>query len=178
MKMGNGLFWGIILILIGISLIIKVVFKVDFPIGKVLFAFFFIYLGIKILIGNFGFQFFKTGPNDVVFGEANYVHERFIPKEQNVIFGRGVFDLRNISPATLPAQFHINTVFGNSDILVNKNLPVKIMIDAAFAGVTLPNDNSTVFGSVSYQTPSYDDTKPSLKVKADAVFGGLRIIAY
>lgn len=174
----GGLFWGLVLIIIGISLIVKVVFKVDFPIMKVLFAFFFIYLGVKILAGNFGVSKFKTGPNDVVFGESGFVHRQSVPGQQNVVFGKGVFDFRNLNDSVLPAQVQINTVFGNSEILINKATPVVIKVDAAFAGAFLPNQNSTVLGSSNYQSPGLDVTKPYLTIKADAVFSSLRITTY
>jgi predicted membrane protein len=50
--MSVSLFWGLVLILIGLSLIIKIVFNIDFPIFKILFAFLFIYIGIKVLVGR------------------------------------------------------------------------------------------------------------------------------
>ena len=175
--MGSGLFWGIVLIIVGLSLIIKVVFKIDFPIFKVLAAFLFIYLGIKILLGNFSFTGFHPGQNDVVFGESSFVHERTLPSQQNVLFGKGTIDLRNISADGFPAQMTVNTVFGNSIILLNKNIPVKVFVDAAFAGVSLPDGNSVAFGSSHYQTPAFAEGKPFLKIKADAVFGSVHVIA-
>lgn len=174
----GGLFWGIILIIIGISLIIKVVFKIDFPVMKVLIAFFFIYLGIKILAGNVGFAKIKSGPNDVIFSESTFVHETSLPAEQNVVFGRAVFDLRNFKESSLPTDIHINTVFGNSEILIRKSMPVIIKVDAAFAGATLPNGNSNVLGSANYKSDNFDETKPHLTIRTDAVFSALKIRAY
>jgi len=176
MKMGGSLFWGIVLIIIGLSLIIKVVFHIEFPIMKVLFAFFFIYLGIRILVGNWGNHVFHSGPNDIVFGEAKFVHEQIVPKEQSVIFGSGTIDFRKINMNALPAEIEINTVFGGCEVLINRDLPVKIKVDAAMAGVSLPNDNTTVFGSAFYQSANYDEKLPYLFIKANAVFGGLKII--
>ncbi len=174
----SGLFWGIILIIIGISLIVKVVFKIDFPIMKVLVAFFFIYLGIKILAGNIGFAKFKSGPSDVIFGESSFVHEQYVPAEQNVVFGKCTFDFRNLHESSLPADIKINTVFGNSKILISKNMPVTIRVDAAFAGATLPNNNSTVLGSTNYQSANYDELKPHLTIHANAVFSTVKIMDY
>jgi predicted membrane protein len=174
--MGSSLFWGIILIIIGLSLIIKVLFHIEFPIMKVLFAFFFIFLGIKILMGNWGTHMFHSGPNDIVFGEANFVHENTIPKEQNIIFGNGSIDFRKLNFNMLPAEIQVNSVFGGSEIFIKNELPIKIKVDAAFAGVSLPNGNNTVFGSAFYQTSSFDESKPYLSIKVNAVFSGLKII--
>jgi len=176
MKMGGSLFWGIVLIIIGISLIIKVVFHIEFPIIKVLFAFFFIYLGIRILVGNWGTHVFRSGPDDIVFGQASFVHEHIVPKEQSIIFGSGSIDFRKINMNALPAEIQINSVFGGCEVYIRKDLPVKIKVDAAMAGVTLPNNNTTVFGSAFYQSPSFDEKLPYLFIKADAVFSGLKII--
>jgi predicted membrane protein len=174
--MGGSLFWGIVLIIIGACLIIKVVFHVEIPVMKILFAFFFIYLGIKILIGNWGSHVFRSGPDDIVFGQGKYVHEHLVPKEQSIIFGSGSIDFRQVNSNALPAVIEINSIFGGCEIHVKKELPVKIKVDAAFAGVTLPNGNTTAFGSAFYQTESYDETKPYLLIKANAVFSGLKVI--
>jgi len=174
--MGGSLFWGVVLIIIGISLIIKVVFHVEFPIMKILFAFFFIWLGIKILIGNWGTHIFKSGPDDSVFGQASFVHEHVVPKEQSIIFGSGTIDFRKIDMNALPAEIQINSVFGGCEVLIRKDLPIKIKVDAAMAGVTLPNDNTTVFGSAYYQSSNFDEKLPYLSIKANAAFSGLKII--
>lgn len=174
--MGGSLFWGIVLIIIGACLIIKVVFHVEFPVMKILFAFFFIYLGIKILIGNWGAHVFRAGPDDVIFSQGKFVHEHLVPKEQSIIFGNGSIDFRKIDINALPAEIEVNTVLGGCEIHIKKESPVKVKVDAAFAGVTLPNENTTVFGSAFYQTNSYDDTKPYLLIRANAVFSGLKVI--
>jgi len=174
--MGGGLILGIILILIGASLIVKAVFHIDIPMVKVIIAFLFIFVGIKILVGNWDTHVFRSGPNDVILGQATFVHEHVVPKEQNIIFGHGTIDFRQVDINLLPAEIEINNVFGGCDILIKKELPVKIKIDAAFAGVSLPNENTTVFGSSFYQTSSFDETKPYLLIKANAVFSGLKII--
>jgi predicted membrane protein len=176
MKMGGSLFWGIVLIIVGLSLIVKVVFHIDFPIIKVLFAFFFIFLGIKILVGGWGSHIFRSGPNDVVFGQGKFVHENVVPKEQNVIFGNGSIDFRRINMNALPAEIEINTVFSGCEVLLKKDLPVKIKIDAAMSGVSLPNNNTTVLGSAFYQSPNFNEKLPYLSIKANAVFSGLKII--
>lgn len=176
MKMGGSLFWGIVLIIVGLSLIIKVIFHIEFPIMKVLFAFLFFYLGIRILVGDWGTHVFRSGPNDAVFGQGSFVHEHVVPKEQSVIFGNGTIDFRKIDMNALPAEIEINTVFGGCEVLLRKDTPVKIKVDAAMAGVTLPNDNTTVLGSAFYQSPNYDEKLPYLLIKANAVFSGLKII--
>jgi predicted membrane protein len=179
MKMGSGLFWGILLIIIGLSLIIKIVFNIDFPIFKILIAFLFIYLGLKIILGD-GFKFFhnRKTESDIVFGESNFNtidHGR----DYNVVFSKGRFDLRNVVlNDSGPTIVKINSVFAGTEVLLNKSMPVRISVDAAFAGAQMPNGNSSAFGSTIYTSDSLDMSKPYLDVKADVVFGGLKISAY
>jgi predicted membrane protein len=179
MKMGASLFWGILLIIIGLSLIIKIVFNVDFPIFKILIAFFFIYIGLKIMLGS-SFRFFgeKKTKTDVIFGESNFKHVDN-DKEYNVVFSKGTFDLRDVvlKPEG-PTYVKINTVFGGSQIFIRRDMPVRISVDAAFAGAQMPNGNTAAFGSTQYASDSLDVSKPFLDVKIDVVFGGLHVVAF
>lgn len=170
------MFWGLFLIIIGLSLILKVVFHIDFPVGKLLIAFVFIYLGIKILFGNFGVTMFKTGPQDVAFGEGSFKEVIEPAKEYHVVFGKGNFDFRNIHlPDSGHVETKISTVFGGTEIILNPNTPVRIKADAAFSGTQLPNGNSAVFGTVNYESENFDENKPYLLLKTEVVFGGVDI---
>ena len=172
--MGAGVFWGAALILIGLALIIRFVFNVDFPVFKVIVAGFFIYLGIRILFGRFGLFHFETGPDDVLFSEKEF-HRPEHNKEYNVVFGKGNFDLTNVDLSQGDVNIKIGTVFGASEIRIDRNMPVKIMADAVFAGAELPDGNTAVFGSSSYQTESFNPDSNHLKIKLDVVFGGVQI---
>ena len=50
MKMAPGLFWGVLLVLIGLAAIFRVVFDVN--LFGVLFAFFLIFIGVSMLVGK------------------------------------------------------------------------------------------------------------------------------
>ena len=176
--MGGNLFWGLLLIIIGFTLIIKVIFHIDIPVFKVFIAFFFIYIGVKLLLGNFSFGFNNPNKADTVFGEKQFIFSKDQPKEQNIVFGKATINFDSVSENQLPAKYHLSTVFGAGDILINRNIPIKINIDAAFAGVELPNGNTSAFGSSFYQTPAFDESKPYLFVKIDAVFSGIKLIIY
>ena len=179
MKMGSGLFWGIILIVIGLSLVIKIVFNIDFPIFKVLIAVVFIYIGIKILIGH-NFRFFgeRKTDSEVVFGESTF-SKVDNGKEYNVVFSKGNFDFRDIElNQNGPTFIKINTVFSGTVITIKRSMPVRITVDAAFSGAHLPNGNTAAFGSTIYSSDSLDTSKPYLDIKADVAFGGLHVISY
>ncbi len=175
--MGPALFWGLLLIILGLSLVFKIVFNLDFPLLKIIIAFVFIYIGLKLLFGNFGIVHIKGGEADVIFGEKRF--EDIRPgKEYNVVFGKGVFDFRDFDLEGRTQKVRMNTVFGSSEIRLPEDLPVRIRLDAAFAGANLPNGNTAVFGNTYYESPGLDTRSPFLDLKIDVVFGGVEIRLY
>lgn len=172
--MGPGVFWGALLIIIGLALIIRFVFNIDFPVFKVLFALFFIYIGLRILFGSFNIFKIETGPNDVIFTEKEYIQPED-DKEYNVVFGKGNFDFTDIDLSQGNVNVKIGTVFGGSLIKIDRDMPVKIVADAVFSGAELPDGNTAVFGSSSYQSESFNPDSNHLKIKLDVVFGGIQV---
>ncbi|MFC2115901.1 LiaF domain-containing protein [Bacteroidota bacterium] len=172
--MGTGIFWGVLLILIGLALIIRFVFNVDFPVVKVMFALFFVYIGLRILFGSFGFFKFETKSTDVLFSEKEF-YEPTNNKEYNVIFGQGNFDFTNIDLSQGNVNVKISTVFGGTEIKIDRDMPVRIVADAVFSGAEFPDGSTAVFGSSSYQTESFRPDTNHLKIKLDVVFAGVKI---
>jgi hypothetical protein len=181
MKMGAGMFMGILFILIGAGIVVKIVFNIDFPVVKVLVAFFFVWIGVKILFGNFhsGFVTTEPGKHDVIFGEKVWSSDSISNGEYNCVFGKAVYDLRDVKlTGNEPVHMEVHTVFGGSVIKIRREMPVKIEANAAFAGVQMPNGNNTAFGTGHYQSPAYHPDSVYLKIKADVVFGGMQIEEY
>lgn len=175
--MGSALFWGMLLIILGLSFIFRIVFNIDFPVFKIFIAFVFIFLGFRILFGNFGINNLKVEKNNVIFGERNFNHFKD-ETEYNVIFGSGTFDFRDFKLSDEREKIKINTVFGANTIKISRDTPVRINIEAAFAGVDLPNGNSAIFGNSHYESPGLDKDKAYLDIKLDVVFGGADIHLY
>ena len=178
MKMGTGIFWGILLILIGLGIVIRVVFNINFPLIKFIIAFFFIFIGIKLLVGNFNFWEGRVDENTTIFSESriNGCDEKY--KEYNVIFGSSVIDLRDIDLSGGSKEIKINTIFGRTLIKINDKTPVKIKADAAFASADLPKGNSAVFGTSRYENDEFSTDTNYLYIKADVVFGNIEVKSY
>jgi hypothetical protein len=174
MKMSSSLFWGIILILIGLSLVLKVVFNVDFPFFKFLFALFLIYIGIRIFIGK-DFRIFSDAndENTIIFSQRT-ITSLENDKEYNVIFGNGIFDLRNYTPSDEEIRIKLNTVFGGSEILVNDSIPLEINAHTVFAGTKMPDGNTSAFGEANYRN-NPNSTIPAIKIESNTVFGGFLV---
>jgi predicted membrane protein len=179
MKMGHSLFWGILLIVLGLSLVIRIVFNVDFPLFKIFVAFVLIYFGIKILFGSFGTKIRIHGSDDreIIFGERNF-SDFEENGEYSTVFGKSTFDFRGYDLRGQTRRLKISTVFGGTEIKIDENIPAKIRVESAFAGADLPNGNAAVFGSTTYETPNYHSDQPYLDLKLEIVFGGVSVKTY
>jgi hypothetical protein len=175
MKMSSSIFWGVILVLIGLSLILKVAFNVDFPFFKFLFALFLIYLGIRIFIGK-DFRLFSNAYDEhtVIFSQRTITSIEN-GKEYNVIFGNGRFDLRNLQYREgEEISVRMNTIFGSSEVLINDSIPLEIKAHTVFAGSKMPDGNTSAFGESKYKSSSYNNA-PLIRIESNTVFGGFLV---
>jgi predicted membrane protein len=175
MKMGAGLFWGAFLLLLGIALIIKVVFQIDFPVFKVLVGIFLILLGIKVLFGRFGVSQHHFEPEETIFSERTY-DDPEPGKEYTVLFARGVYDFTNVDLSKGSFRTKISTVFGGAQIIIPREVPVRIKADAVFAGAELPDGNTAVFGNSVYESENWHPDSTGIDIKVDVVFGGVQVV--
>lgn len=176
MKMAPGLFWGMLLILIGLAIILRVLIGVKF--FGALIALVLIFIGISMLIGKP--WMFRSGKrdHDTIF-EDRKVHE--IPRDEteyNVIFGKTVYDFTDVDfTEDKSIRIKVNTVFGSTVIKVDRSKPIRIKSDAVFGSSTMPDGNTVAFGSVNYTTESFSSEKNHLYIDAPVVFGSLHIRA-
>lgn len=174
--MAPGLFWGVLLVLIGLAAIFRVIFDVN--LFGVVFALFLIFIGVTLLIGKSWMFHHQKGERDTMFGDQRVTEQPRDNSEYNVIFGRTVYDFRDIQfPDNEPIRVKINTIFGNSVILINKNNPVKVKSDAVFAGSSMPDGNSVAFGTIQYATDTFAVAINHLYIDAPVIFGALQVKA-
>lgn len=173
--MGAGIFWGAFLLLLGIALIIKVVFQVDFPVFKVVVGIFLVLLGFKVLFGRTVFQNHHFEPEETIFSDKTYDNPES-NKEYTVLFGKGVYDFTGVDLSNGSFHTKISTVFGGTQIIVPREAPVRITADAVFAGAELPDNNTAVFGSSVYESDNWRPDSASINIKVDVVFGGVQVI--
>lgn len=175
MRMGLGLIFGSLLLLAGVGIIVKVVFNLDIPVFKIFFALLLVAVGIQMLVG---FKWHKTfacsNPREVIFSEATFDASHGV-NEANVVFSSAVYDFSMLTTENLPRRLELNTVFGSSLIKINKNTPVQIKADGAFAGIILPNGNTSSFGNALYQSPDYSP-ETGLTIKLSTVFAETRVV--
>lgn len=175
MKMGclfSGVFWGVLLILLGASILVKVLFNITIPILRIAFALLLVYLGIKILTGG---PLFRKGKCSVWFGESK-IEATSSSEKYDIVFGKGVIDLSKISLTGGSIKAEINTVFGAGIVKINPELPTQIIVNSAFSGAKMPDGNVISFGKYTYKSANFKPEENHLFIEANVVFGGLEVV--
>lgn len=142
---------------------------------KVLVGIFLVLLGIKVLFGRFVFPSSHFKPEETIFSERTYDNPE-AGKDYTVLFAKGVYDFTNVDLSQGSFHTKISTVFGGAQIIIPRDVPVRISADAVFAGAELPDGNTAVFGSSVYQSESWRPDTASINIKVDVVFGGVQVI--
>lgn len=164
--MSPKIIFGIFIILFGLSIIINHVFKINIPLGKFLLGSFIIYLGFKILLGGFGVDINVKGDKNAVFSKHDYAPNNLkTNNEYNAVFGSSSIDLSDTEIAeNETVKMELNSVFGNLEIKVPKDVNVKIESNGVLGSVV--DKRSSNIEIVSTKT---------LFIEANAVFGSIVI---
>lgn len=166
----SGSFWGIVLIVLGLLLVIKHIFNIDLPVGRIFFSLLLIFFGIMVLTGSGGH---KT-PNTAVFSESSFDFDDEAG-EYSVVFGKGTLDLSGIHLQE-DKKVKVAAVFGEANVRVDKETNYVIQSNVAFGSVNFPGKHPNQgFGSSVFRAPGLDENKPRIIIKTDAVFGSINI---
>jgi predicted membrane protein len=161
----SSLFWGLIVILIGVSII-------DIPVFRMVFAFLLIYWGVKIMFGD---VFSKKSEGTVVFNEAKF-NASSKNNEYNVIFGRSDIDLRNIDLGQGNVRAEINVIFGSGTVYLSPEIPAIIKVETVFGDSSFPGKSTSFLGDSVYKTPAFNENEPHLQLQLSVVFGSGRVL--
>jgi hypothetical protein len=161
----SGLFWGIIVIVLGAAILVKHIFNLDFPVIKVVFGVALILIGLRVLVfkDSHSLSCQAGDKNNVVFGERTmfYTAEN---TEYNAVFSSAVLDLTKVE-ASNDARIKVSCVFGNMKIIINQRTKLIIDSDVVFGSISNPDEKTVA-----------DSNQIILKMKADAVFSNIRIV--
>lgn len=165
----TGTFWGVLIVLIGISIICKALFGFSFPFFRILFALFLIYIGIIML---FKTNLFKSKNNNAVFENKSLGYKEN-QNEYSTVFGKSIIDLTMVPTKS---EIEVSTVFGSSTIYIDSTQSYKIKVNAAFASADLPDESKTIFGTHIYKSPAYQKGGAYISVELNIVFGNVKVV--
>jgi hypothetical protein len=169
--MFSGFFWGVFLILLGAAIILKALYHINIPVFRIFIALLIIAFGIKFLLGGTGLSRRKGA---IAF-EEGVVEGSESQKEYNVMFGKGVIDLRQVQIGEKNMRVEINVVFGVAAVRINPDTPAQIRTNTAFGGVRMPDESNAAFGTYVFNSKGYDAQKPHLIINANVIFAGMEI---
>jgi hypothetical protein len=168
----DGIFWGVVLIALGVWLLVRRTIPVHVPVVRILVGVLLVYAGIRVLV---------WGPaighrNTAVFSQTSIVAgSADRENEYNVIFGSGDVDLRPLAATDRSVGAQVNVIFGSAVLRLDPSVPARVHMSAAFGSVHAPDGRTVSFGDATYATPAWKEGAPALDVRAAAVFGSLRI---
>jgi predicted membrane protein len=183
-KMNIGIIIGVLVMLLGLTMILNIIFHVHIPFFKIAIALFFIWIGVRMLTGSFGCKRniyctnnnSNNNSNSVIFGSNNFTYKPGEINKFNVVFGNATLDLTHVPDTILTnEEIEVNTVFGETKIILPDSIPVTVNADAAFGEVRLPNQATATFGSAVFKTPVFDHSRPELTLKVSTVFGSTKV---
>lgn len=157
-------FWGVLLILWGLSLVLKAFFpSIRFPIATIFISICIIVFGFQLLIGGFGSNRSRNHKR-MSHGYTERISEEF-SEELNVVFSTDSIRLNKVDVSTQDRYVDVNAVFGRAIIYVSSTTPVRIEADAVFG---------KIYKDSRLKWASGNET--ALIINADAVFGSVDII--
>ena len=168
--LSSAAFWGFIIVLVGLSILLREIFHIHIPFVRILFGFILVYWGVKMIAGGFGRSW---SSNSVVFNESNMSYDDS-KKDYNVIFGSSTIDLFKMENK-VGQKIEVNVVFGNGTLIINDSIPTLVEISSAFGSAQAPDKSVNALGKTSYTTSTYKDGEPCVFIKASVVFGRLEI---
>lgn len=175
------MFWGILLLSLGVLIIIQQIFHIDLPIIRILFGVLLVYLGIKIIFGSFGLSFnvFQYEPkitdSSVLFSKTTFKarenKEASLNKDYSTVFGESTLDLSDLNENDLKETIKIENAFGKTKIKTNPDFPIYAIVSVGFGSVKIRDQKINAFGEMNFKSPNYSEGKPHLKLNIDCAFG-------
>jgi hypothetical protein len=164
-------FWGLVLVIFGISFLLKYVLHIQFPLLRLLLSTFLIYIGIALLI---------TTPKSCISKNSGLsVNSGLIFSQNNqkisVAFTRCVIDARNLDE-TQGNEFKIDIFCGDCILRVNKGQRVKIIADSFFGDLSLPNNKFPQNSNYTYLSSGLIENESFKIITVDNTFGHLTIL--
>jgi predicted membrane protein len=167
----DGVFWGVVLIALGVWFLVRHYVPVHIPVIRILVAVLFVYVGVRVLAHGPGYQ----DRNTVVFSQSNLAWSPERGRDYNVIFSSGTVDLSGVTLGAESVRMEVNVIFGSAELRIDPALPVRVSMSSAFGSVEAPNERTVAFGDSVYTSPSYKSGAPALEIHATAVFGRLTV---
>lgn len=169
--LSSGIFWGFVVILFGIGILLKSVFHINIPFFKIFVGIVVILFGISII-----FDAVKFKKIEAVFGDYNF-NSGTIQKEYNIVFSKAAMDVSNFDFSNYNGEFiKINSVFSSSEIYLSRDFQYEIRAESAFGTVRLPNGENVSFGNIARLENAENSELKRINLHVSSVFSEVKIL--
>lgn len=166
----SSMIWGVALILLGLSLIIKTIFGISIPFLRILIGILFLYAGISLITGLDSYS--NKQVRTIIF-KKDELQVQYPYRSYNILFANGIIDL-SLLQLTQATTIDINVLFGLGVIRVSSKIPTAIYAESFVGGLQLPDETIINWGKKRYFIGA-DKHSALLHLNAKAVFGNLII---
>ena len=166
----TGIFWGIIIILFGVNILLRTIFNINIPFSRILIGILIILFGISFILGSKP----TTKNNSSVFNSAKF-DTTDIKNNYKTIFGNSIIDLSELSDTNeINKTIKVKNVFSSTIIYVSPELNLNIKGSSAFGMISFPDLNNIYFGSTNKIIDK--NSSDILSIDIDNVFGRVSIL--
>jgi predicted membrane protein len=175
-RLGFGFVFGAVVLVIGASVLIEVLFGIHFPLVPLV-------IGIALAIWGSRMMIHALARRDRYepSGEAWLADREFAPAgalerdaRYDVVFGRGLVDLTHVVEPAGDVTVAVGTVFGTTVVKVDPAIAYDVEGRSMFGEIRMPDRTMAAMGNVSYHKPS--DHPPRLHLRLHTVFGACQVI--
>jgi hypothetical protein len=171
--MDNLFFWGVLLLVAGLTLLAGLAFRFKLPGLKILTVSFVILVGLKIVSAGISPSPFRSGKNEIFLSSADINPAGSLPSGYQFVFSRIRLDMENMDMPDKVTELAINSIFSGSTVYIPPGIPVIIKVDGIFAGIKMPGTNLPLLGRGSYRSADFDPGLPHLDIRVNILFGNI-----
>ena len=186
------MFFGLVLILLGLSIFLNILFGINIPVARVFIGILLCYFGYYILVGHpfswsyssrYAYSDHKYYNHTTVMGSSTIVLDENSLKQQDpfeysTTMGETIIDITRIYPSQeepkVTHTLNINTTMGKTILKINKASTINIHADSSLGNVILPDGSKISSGS--HRLSSQPDSSPTdIELYAHTILGELEI---
>jgi hypothetical protein len=175
-RLGFGFALGILLMLVGASIAIDVIFHVTFPLVPLALAVLLLALGSRMAV-----HALARRDAEGLAAEAWLADRHFAPTDPiernaryDIVFGRGVVDLSKLPEPADDVTVTVDTVFGSAVVKVAPRTPYDVHGSSTFGEVRMPDRSATTMGNLAFERVT--DHPARLHLRLNTVFGSCQLV--
>ena len=119
----DGVFWGVLLIVVGVWFLVRRYIPFNIPLFRVVIAVILVYIGIRVLVNG---PVIHHDRNTMVFSESSLQWSPAHGRDYNVLFSSGTVDLTGVELAGRTVRTEVNVVFGSGTLRLDPAMSVRV----------------------------------------------------